>query len=319
MVKKKKNSLKIYKLLSKYANPEDINTFKIASKLGITQQAVAGHIRAAKASNSKIPQKMRRSRMKPASWFGNSQHYNAEHDAPRSNTAENQHISAQSAGNASPNARNTQDTYLGNALPRNYRLAALSGRSTTLSTNTSHAHDSYKGRARAFEREPSLQDQMLSMLEYQMAFDFLADSRRRRALEREEDRLRHELMYRQKQIPEWQTQQIIQYLQAQNQANMYMCLRYTSQMIQEFISGFMHTQQLITSNPQLSNPQQLNDKSHETRPRSITELMQDTYAKERGMSVVRDPRGQFIGYALDYEKVDKRQQRHFITSPRYFQ
>lgn len=324
MVKKRKEKLRIYKTLSKYADSEDIDTFKLASKLGITQQAVAGHIRAAKAPNSKIAQKMKRRGMKPAPWFGNqTKHYNAEHDAHRSNTAENHHTSAQNAGNASPNAGYTQATYLGNTLPRNFRSTPLSGRSTSLSANSNdYYYDPYTGRRFqniSYEREPSLHEQMLSWLEIQMTLDFQEDSRKRRALDREVDRLRYEQMHRQTQVPDLQMQQIIQYFEAQNQANMYMYWNYFSQMFQEFISGFMHTQQLIASNPALSNPQQLNGKSNEKRPRSITELMQDTYARERGMSVVRDPRGNFIGYAIDYEKLDKSQHRQFITSPSYFQ
>jgi len=304
LVKKKKENLRIYKILSNYADPEDIDTPKLARKLGITQQAVAGHMRAAQAPNSKIPQKMRKSGLKPAPWFANQTKIDiAEHAPASSNTAEYAQAYAQNAGTAET-ARYSHPTTVTDTWPRNYRSTPLSGRSAPLSTHEFEYYDHYTGKMVPLQREsqPSPHETMLDLLRYQMAFDMIKDSLERRSRARERDCRLEELYRRQAPMPEWQVQQIHQLYAAQYQYNSYLQWNFFMQMINEFIQGFTKAQQLLFKDTTLSDPQQLTETSPDVCPRSITEVLQNLNAKEKGLTVIRDSRGQFIGYAIDDEK-----------------
>ena len=305
MVKKKKEDLRIYKILSKFDDPEDIDTPKLARKLGITQQAVAGHMRAAQAPNSKIPQKMRKRGLKPAPWFANQTKVDiAEHAPASSNTAEYAQAYAQNAGTAET-ARYSHPTTVTDTWPRNYRSSPLSVRSSPLSTSAQEwYYDYYTGKMVPLQREsqPSPHETMLDLLRYQMAFDMLADFLERRSRARERDRRREELSRRQAQLPEWQVQQIHQQYAAQYQYNSYLQWNFFMQMINEFIQGFTKAQQLLFKDTTLSDPQQITETSPDVSPRSMTEVLQDWNAEKKGLIVIRDSRGQFIGYAVDDEK-----------------
>jgi hypothetical protein len=254
MVKKKIKNIKIYKALAKYDHPGDINTFDLASKLGTTQQAIAGCNRAAQANNSKIGQMMQRRKLKPGRWFGNLRQIdNAEPTAQRSNIAETQQTSAQSVKYASPGTGYPPTPYPSNTLARNYRSTPLSARSPPFSASSHTIHyDAYTGNRYVNTvpaREPTIQDQLLSWMEYRMTMDFIEDTRKRRRLEREERRIKNQMLYNQNQVPQWQIQQLIQYFEAQNQANMFIIFSYFTQMFQGFLSGMVNVLQEFTSNP----------------------------------------------------------------------
>jgi len=301
MQKTQSKNLKLYKHFYKYEDPDLIDTKKLAKKLRVSQQKLAGLLRAAQ-NNPEVTTALKKRGEKPPRWFAEQEHpQDAETVSHRSNTAE----PAQQTNNNAQITRNSPPIGYTDTWSRNFRSTPFSNRSTLPQRRQTieYYQDPISQSWVPIEPpEPTVSPYQLKIenLASQIhisSLQELLDSIEQRTLERRE---RRERKNNRRYSQHAAYQQEIASLSQRNSS-----LLTTNLFLVNYIRNNIQPR-----SPLITEPVNKTLETQKKRPRSMADFYYEASARSMGAKVLRNDRGEFIGYAQDFTRIHNNQSKY---------
>jgi hypothetical protein len=309
MKKTQSKNLKYYRHFYKFDDPDLIDTKKLAKKLRVSQQKLAGLLRAAK-NNPEITTALKKRGEKPPRWFAEQEHpQDAETVSHRSNTAE----PAQQTNYNAQITRNSPPMGYTDPWPRNFRSTPFSYRSTLPQRHHTieYYQDPISQRWRPIEpSEPTVSpyqlkiENLASQIHISSLQDLL-DSIEQKTLERRE---RRERLNNQRYFQQAANQQEMANLNQRNNS-----LLTTNLFLVNYIKN-----NIKPRSPLITEPVNKTLEPQKKRPRSMADFYYEASARSMGAKVLRNDQGEFITYVQDFTRIHKNQSKYIESSLPFF-
>lgn len=308
MKKTQSRNLRYYRHFYKYEDPDLIDTKKLSKKLRVSQQKLAGLLRAAK-NNPEITTALKKRGEKPPHWFAEQERpQDAETVSHRSNTTEPAQQTNQYAqiNRYSPSMGYT-DTW-----PRNFRSTPFSYRSTL-----PKRHQTIEYFQDPISRSwVPIKPPEPTVSPYQLIIENLAHQIRISSLRDLKDSLEQETLERRERRERKNNQRYSQ--QAANQQEIANLNQRNSSLLTTNLFLVNYIQNNIKPrSPLITEPVKKTLEPQKKRQRSMADLYYEASARSIGAKVLRNDQGEFIAYVQDFTRIQNTKQ-NILNPPSLF-